>query len=259
MTCEEAAARLECSPSKISRMETGRVGIHPRDVRDLLELYGADEEQCAALLVIAREARERGWWHSFFGVLPKLYLTFIGLEAEACRVRTYEPQLIPGLLQTEAYARALRHREPLRRVPEETESFIAARMARQSNLTRDDPLDLWAIVDEAAVRRLVGGKDVMRDQLRHILEVALLPNVTVQVIPFAAGAHPAMEGPFTLLEFPDPADPQLVYLENLVTSLFLEQEQEVSRYRLVFEHAVPIALSPEESRKLIMEAVIGLQ
>ncbi|MCW2884466.1 MAG: hypothetical protein QOE54_5756 [Streptosporangiaceae bacterium] len=259
MTCEEAAVRLECSPSKISRVETGRVGIHPRDVRDLLELYGADEEQCAALLAIAREARERGWWHSFFGVLPKLYLTFIGLEAEAARVRTYEPQLVPGLLQTEAYARALRRREPLRREPEETESFIAARMARQSHLTRAEPLHLWAILDEAVIRRTVGGNDVTRDQLRHILDVSLLPHVTVQVIPFTAGAHPAMEGPFTILEFPDPEDPQLVYLENLSSSIYLEQEKEIAWYGLVFDHALRAALSPEDSRKLIMEAVIGLE
>jgi hypothetical protein len=259
MTCEEAAVRLECSPSKISRVETGRVRIHPRDVRDLLELYGAGEEQCAALLAIAREARERGWWHSFFGELPKLYLTFIGLEAEAARVRTYEPQLVPGLLQTEAYARALRRREPLRWEPEETESFIAARMARQSHLTRADPLHLWAILDEAVIRRTVGGDDVMRRQLQHILDIGRLPHVTVQVIPFAAGAHPAMEGAFTILEFPDPADPQLVYLEHLTSSLYLEQEQEIAWYGLAFDHALRSALSPEDSRKLIMEAVIGLE
>ncbi|MCW2918109.1 MAG: transcriptional regulator [Actinomycetia bacterium] len=259
MTCEEAAERLECSPSKISRMETGRVSIHPRDVRDLLELYGADEEQCAALLVIAREARERGWWHSFFGVLPKLYLTFIGLEAEATLVRTYEPQLIPGLLQTEAYARALRSRYPFRRDPEETDSFIAARMARQNHLTRDEPLNLWAILDEAVIRRMVGGTGIMRDQLRHVLEVGMLPNVTIQVIPFAAGAHPAMEGSFTILEFSDPADPQLVYLENLMSSLYLEQEKEITWYRLVFDHALATALSPEDTRKLITEAVLGLE
>jgi hypothetical protein len=240
-------------------METGRVGIHPRDVRDLLDLYGAVGEQRAALLVIAREARERGWWHSFFGMLPKPYLTFIGLEAEADWVRTYEPQLMPGLLQTEAYARALRHREPLRRDPEETDSFVAARMARQRHLTRDEPLNLWALLDEAVIRRTVGGNDIMGDQLRHILEAGMLSNVTIQVIPFAAGAHPAMEGSFTILEFPDPADPQLVYLENLTSSLYLEQEKEIAWYRLVFEHAQATALSPEDSRKLIMEAVAELE
>lgn len=258
MTCEEVAERVECSPSKISRMETGQVSIHPRDVRELADLYGATEEQTAALITIAREARKQGWWHSYFGVLPKLYLTFIGLEAEASWIRTYEPQLMPGLLQTEAYARALKERDPLRTSPEEAERFIAARMARQRILFGDNPHRLLAVLDEAVIRRCVGGPKVMRDQLLHLAEVMELSNVTIHVAPFTQGAHPAMEGQFTILEFCDDLDPDVIYIETLTSSIFLERAEEITRYRMVFDQVLKSALSSADSRRSIIEAARAL-
>jgi transcriptional regulator with XRE-family HTH domain len=259
MTCEQVADALECSPSKISRMETGQVSIHPRDVRELLALYRAGEQETAALIAVAREARKRGWWHEYFGVLPKLHLTFIGLEAEAGRIRTYQPQLVPGLLQTEEYARALTRRAVFRRDPDDTEMFVAARLQRQRRLLEDDAFALWAVLDEAVIRRVVGGPAVMRPQLAHLLLMAERPTVTVQVVPFPAGAHPAMEGPFTILDFTDSADPDLVYLENLASSLYLEQEEEIALYGKIFEHTVASALGPEDSANLLREAITALE
>jgi hypothetical protein len=259
MTCEEVADQVECSPSKISRMETGQVSIHPRDVRELADLYGATEEQTAALITIAREARKQGWWHSYFGVLPKLYLTFIGLEAEAACIMAYEPQLVPGLAQTEAYARALKDRDPLRTSPAENEQFIAARLARQGIISGESPHSLVAVLDEAVIRRSVGGAKVMHDQLLRLLSVMDLPNVTIRVIPFSAGAHPAMEGQFTILEFPDELDPDIIYIETLTSSIFLEREEEIVRYRMVFDQVLDSALSPAASRTLVSEAARALE
>ncbi len=257
MTCEQVAEALECSPSKISRMETGQVGIHPRDVRELLALYRAGEQEAAALIAIAREARRQGWWHAYFGVLPKLYLTYIGMEAEASAVRTYQPLLVPGLLQSEDYARAIKAHDPLN--PDHAELFVAARLQRQRRLLEDDRFRLWALLDEAVLHRPVGGAEVMRGQLGHILRMAELPTVTVQIVPFAAGAHPAMEGPFTILEFQDPADPDLVYLENLTSSLYLEQEEEIAWYGRVFDRTAASALTPVDSANVIGEAITALK
>lgn len=259
MTCEEVAEQLECSPSKISRMETRQVSIHPRDVRELADLYGATGEQTATLITIAREARKYGWWHSYFGVLPKLYLTYIGLEADAFWILTYEPQLVPGLLQTEAYARALKERDPLRTAPDEAAQFIAARMARQSILSGDNPHRLLAVLDEAVIRRQVGGPKVMHDQLLRLIQAMDLPNVTIHVVPFSSGAHPAMEGQFTILEFPDELDQDIIYIETLTSSLFLERAEEIVRYRMVLDHLLGVALSPVESRRIITEAARALE
>jgi len=259
MTCEQVAEALECSPSKISRMETGQVSIHPRDVRELLALYRAGDQETAALIAIAREARKRGWWHEYFGVLPKLHLTFIGLEAEASSIRTYQPQLVPGLLQTEEYARALTHRAAFYRDPDDTELFVAARLQRQRRLLEDDEFALWAILDEAVIRRLVESPAVMRGQLEHILRMTERPTVTVQIVPFLVGAHPAMEGPFTILGFADSADPDLVYLENLASSIYLEQDEEIAWYGKIFEHTVASALAPEDSANLLREAIRALE
>lgn len=259
MTCEQVAEALECSPSKVSRMETGQVGIHPRDVRELLALYRAGEEETAALIAIAREARKQGWWHAYFGVLPKLHLTYIGLEAEARGIRTYQPQLVPGLLQSEDYARAIKARDLADHDPGHTDLFVAARLQRQRRLLEDDRFTLWALLDEAVLHRPVGGAAVMRGQLARLVRMAELPTVTVQIVPFAAGAHPAMEGPFTILEFQDPADPDLVYLENLTSSLYLEQEEEITWYGRIFEHTVASALSPDDSISVIGEAITAFK
>jgi transcriptional regulator with XRE-family HTH domain len=259
ITCEEASERLECSPSKISRMETGQVTIHPRDVRELAGLYGATDEQTAVLIDIAREARKQGWWYSYYGVLPKLYLTFIGLEVEASVIRTYEAQYVPGLLQTEGYARALKAPVPASDILGETEKFVAARMTRQAILFREKPVNFVAVVDETVIRRTIGGPSVMREQLEHLAEAAILPHVRLHVLPFTSGAHAAMEGPFTILEFPDEADPDVIYVETLTSSLFWEHHTEIQRYKMVFDQVLASALDPAQSRELIIEAARALE
>lgn len=259
MTCEEVAARLECSPSKISRMETGRVRIHPRDVRDLLELYQVDGQRLDHLVTIAREARERSWWNSYDGVLPKDYLTFIGLEAAASRLRTYEAQVMPGLLQTEGYARALMQRDPYARDPHEAERFIAARLERQRLLTEEEPVEFSAILDEAVIRRVMGGNNVMRRQLEHLLETMRLPNALIRVLPFSYGAHHAVGGAFAILEFPDPADPDIVCVEHLLGGICFEEQHEIDLYRQVFDHVLNAALDPDDSAALIGRMVDDLR
>lgn len=248
MTCEEVAESLECSPSKISRMETGRVGIHPRDVRDLLALYETEGEERDALMAIARQARERGWWEAYDKVLRKLELTYIGMEADASHLYQYEAQFFPGLLQIEPYAQEI----------EKLEKLVAARMARQRLLTKTHPIKLWTILDEAVLRRAVGGPLVLRDQLDHVLKVSRLTNVTIQVLPFSAGAHAATAGPFVIMEFPEPVDPDLVYLDGLTKSAYLEKVSEVETYRAVFTDLISVALSPADSRELIADTARAL-
>ncbi|WP_199485303.1 helix-turn-helix domain-containing protein [Actinomadura craniellae] len=251
MTCEEVAARLECSPSKISRMETGRVRIHPRDVRDLLAVYEVDGRHMDHLVAIAREARERSWWNSYDGVLSKDYLTYIGLEAAATRLCTYEAQIMPGLLQTEEYARALMDRDPYARDVHAAEQFVAARLERQRILTSEEPVEFSAILDESVIRRVAGGRQGMLHQVEHLLETMRLPNVEVRVLPFSYGAHHAVAGAFALLEFPDPADPDIVCIEHLLGGICFESEHEIGLYRQVFDHIHAASLSPDDSFALI--------
>jgi transcriptional regulator with XRE-family HTH domain len=251
LTCEEVADHLECSASKISRVETGRVSVSPRDVRDMLELYGVPAEQRDSLVQLARDSRQKGWWHAFSEGEQPQFVTYVGLESAASEIRIYEVSLIPGLLQTEDYARAVIRAGMMNSPTEDVERRVALRMARQPAVTRDDPPKIWAVLDEAALHRRVGGAGLMRLQLEHLLAQAALPNVAVQVIPFAGGAHPAMGRPFVILVFPERVDTDVVYLEDLTSALYVEDVAEVDRYNVFFNHLRATALSFDDSSALI--------
>jgi transcriptional regulator with XRE-family HTH domain len=251
LTCEEVADHLECSASKISRVETGRVSVSPRDVRDMLGLYGVPAEQRESLVQLARDSRQKGWWHAFSDTMQPQMATYVGLESAASEIRIYEVSLIPGLLQTEDYARAVIRAGMMNSPSEDVERKVALRMARQPAVTRDDPPKIWAVLDEAALRRRVGGAGLMRLQLEHLLAQAALPNVAVQVVPFAGGAHPAMGRPFIILVFPERVDTDVVYLEDLTSALYVEDLAEVDRYNVFFNHLRATALSFDDSSALV--------
>ena len=251
LTCEEVADHLECSASKISRVETGRVSVSPRDVRDMLDLYGVPAAQRESLVQLARDSRQKGWWHAFSDTMQPQFATYVGLESAASEIRIYEVSLIPELLQTEDYARVVIRSGMMSSPTDDIERQVALRMARQPAITREDPPKVWAVLDEAALRRQVGGPGLMRMQLEHLLAQAALPNVAVQVIPFGGGAHPAMGRPFIVLVFPDRVDTDVVYLEDLTSALYLEDVAEVDRYNVFFNHLRATALSFEDSSALI--------
>ena len=244
LTIERVAESLECSDSKISRIETGQVGATPRDVRDMLELYGVTGAQRDGLVQIAREAREKGWWHAYGNVHVSAY---IGFEAAAASIRTYEVLSVPGLLQTAAYAQAVIHAARPDLGIDELERWTELRMARQSRFAQEDPPTLWAVLDEALLRRPVGGREAMREQLNRLADAATWSNVTLQVMPFAAGEHAGMSGAFTIFRFPESADPDVVYLENATSDLYLERSEEIHWYTRTFEQLCAAALDGEES------------
>jgi len=228
------------------------VPLRTGDVRDLLEVYGiTDEGTRESLVQLAREARRRGWWTRYTDVLGSG--TYVGLEAEAAGLHTYESMFIPGLLQTEDYARAVIRAGLTRPDPDNLERRLSARMVRQEIVNRPDPPEIWAVLDESVVRRPVGGQEVMRAQLEHLIEVSTRPNtaVTLQVLPFTVGAHPGMNGPFVILTFNSPTDPPMVYLETATDGLYLDEPADVERYTLRFNHLVARALGPDESRTMI--------
>jgi transcriptional regulator with XRE-family HTH domain len=251
LTCEEVADHLECSASKISRVETGRVSVSPRDVRDMLELYGVPGAQRESLVQLARDSRQKGWWHAYSDTMQPQMATYVGLESAASEIRIYEVSLIPGLLQTEDYARAVIRAGMVNSPAEDIERRVSLLMARQPAVVREDPPKVWAVLDEAALRRRVGGSGLMRLQLEHLLAQAALPNVAVQVIPFGGGAHPAMGRPFIILVFPERVDTDVVYLEDLTSALYLEDVAEVDRYNVFFNHLRATALSFDDSAALI--------
>ncbi len=248
VTIDVVAERLGCSPSKVSRIETGHTSATPRDVKDMLDIYGINGVESEELVQISREARQKGWWHPFSTVLTGAY---VGLEAAARSIRAYEQQVIPGLLQTDKYAIAMIRAARLGDSDREIEQRVRVRMARQALLIQDDPIDLQVVLDEAVVSRPVGGDAVMRDQLLRLVEATRLPNVTLQILPFAAGAHAGMDGTFAILDFPDAEDPNVVFAENATGGLFLEKSDELRKYNSIFDTIRSSALSPEESRDMI--------
>lgn len=244
--------------STISRWETGDRRIRPIDLRVLLDIYKIDGEQRDAMLTLAREARQKGWWHSHSEVIPEWFEVFIGLESESSSIHVYEAELVHGLLQTPDYYRAFLQAAPAAADDDEIERMIAVRTARQERLTGDDPPEYWAVFNEAVIRRVVGGEETMRRQLKHVAEMATLPHVNIQILPYRAGAHPAMDGSFEILGFPDAGDPNVVYLENQTGSLYMEKTPEIERYTLMFHHLVAKALDPDESRALIAKVAADL-
>jgi transcriptional regulator with XRE-family HTH domain len=245
------ASRGDLKPSTISRWETGDRSVRPTDLRLLLDIYDIGGEQREMLLTLAREARERGWWQSYSTAVPNWFQTYVGLEAEAAAIREYDAELVPGLLQVPNYHRAFIQAAPAVGNEEEIERRIAVRATRRERLVSDEPPELWAVLNEAVIRRVVGSPEVMREQLNHIAEMAKLPHVSIQVLSFTAGAHPAMDGSFSILSFPEPTDPDVVYLESKTSSLYLEEKAEVERYSQMFNHLIAKALDPDESRRLV--------
>ncbi len=259
LTRAEAAEPIRASESKISRMELGRVGFKERDVQDLLTLYGVDDEQeRAALLARVRDANATSWWHPYSDVTPSWFQRYLGLEATAMLIRSYEVQFVPGLLQTEQYARAVVRLGHGGAGDEEVERRVRLRMERQQALTRPDPPRLWAVVDEAALRRPVGGPQVMRDQLEALIGIVTkAPNVQLQVIPLAAGGHAAAGGSFTILRFPQDDLPDLVYLEHLAGALYLDKREDVDCYfdavNRLFVDAAPLKDTVEILDRIIRD------
>jgi len=251
LTCEDVGQRLDCSGTRISRIETGRINVKPGDVRELLEIYGVTGTEADSLVQLAREARRKGWWHTYGQVLPPWFEAYIGLEAEAVRQRDFQSMVIPGLFQIEDYARAVLRAAPNAGGAEDIDRRVALRMERQAVLEQVNPPDLWVVLSESVLRVQVGGPSVMRAQLRRLTDLAGQSNVTLQVLPFTTAALVQPISPFTILDFPDAADPTVVYLEHLTGSLFLERAEEVSRYTVVFDHLRAEALGTSQSVELI--------
>jgi transcriptional regulator with XRE-family HTH domain len=253
---EEAGYAIRASDSKISRLELGRVGFKERDVSDLLTLYGVtDERDREELLSLAAQANAPGWWHRYSDVLPSWFEVYVGLEEVAARIRAYEVQFVPGLLQTGDYARAVTMLGHPDASAEEIERRVTLRMTRQRLITAEDPPHLWAVVDEAALRRPVGGGEVMREQIHHLVELTGLPNVTLQVVPFEHGGHAAAGGPFSILRFSEPDLPDVVYLEQLTSALYLEKRDDIDRYLAVMERlcveAEPVSATPDILKRIL--------
>ncbi|MGV9251629.1 helix-turn-helix domain-containing protein [Streptomyces sp. NPDC003697] len=252
MTAEEVAERLLVSQSKISRLENGRRSISQRDVRDLCGVYEVEDHRVVeSLMQMAKDSRQQGWWHSF-GDIP--YSVYIGLETDAASLRVYDPQVVPGLLQTRQYAEALIAGALPETAPADIEKRVQVRMRRQERISAaENPLRLWTVLDEAALRREVGNRALMREQLEHLVEQSQLPHVTVQVIPFDMGAHPGLNGQYAILEFPDAADSSVVYIEGVTSDLYLEKANDVQKYSVMYEHLRAQALNVEQSRQFIAE------
>jgi hypothetical protein len=249
---EQAGAAIRASEWKIHRLENGQVGFKERDVVDLLGLYGVgDPREVAAFLVLAREANAPGWWHHFGDLLPPWFRAYVDLESAASLIRAYEGQFVPGLLQTEGYVRAVVGGAQLAGGPEEAERRVALRLGRQGLLVGVGAPRLWAVVDEAALRRPVGGRGVMRGQLEWLAQACKWPNVTLQVLPLAAGAHPAMVGAFSVLRFADQELPDVVYVEHLTSALYLSKQEDVDQYMHVMESIAVRSAPPDRTADII--------
>lgn len=250
MTAEQVADRLLVSQSKISRLENGRRSISQRDVRDLCGVYEVEDHRVVdSLMQMAKDSRQQGWWHSF-GDIP--YSVYIGLETDAASLRAYDPQVVPGLLQTRPYAEALIQGAIPEISPADAEKRVQVRMRRQDRVSSpENPLRLWTVMDAAALHRAVGTPEVMKEQLEHLVRMSELPHVTVQVIPFEMGAHPGLNGQYAILEFPDATDSSVVYIEGVTSDLYLEKSNDVQKYSVMYEHLRAQALNPEQSREFI--------
>jgi transcriptional regulator with XRE-family HTH domain len=254
VTPEQAAYEIRASRSKISRMEHGRVGFKGRDVDDLLTLYGVHDEQIRTrMLAFAEQASTPGWWSKYDDVLPDWFEAFLGLEGAASVIRTFELQFVYGLFQTEDYARAVTLLGNKTASAEEIDRRVSVRLKRQAVLAGPEPPQVWSVMDEAVLRRPVGGRTVMRAQLAHLIEVASHPRVTIQVVPFARGGHAAAGGSFTVLRFAEPEVPDIVYIEQLTSALYLDSREDVDCYLEVMNELSTEALTPARSAALLAE------
>ncbi|GAA3417082.1 helix-turn-helix transcriptional regulator [Streptosporangium vulgare] len=260
ITLEEAGHSIRASHSKVSRMEHGRVSFRIRDVADLLTLYGVTSDaEREPLLSLIEKANLTGWWHNYNDVLPSWFETYVGLEESAAGIRNYEVQFVPGLLQSEGYARAVVRLGFPSASSEEVDRRVKLRMARQRLLHRPNPPYLWAVLDEAVLRRPLGGARAMCEQIDHILEALELPNVTVQIVPFHVGGHAAAGGPFSILRFSQPDLPDVVYMEQLTSAVYLEKRDDVDSYLEVMERLCIEAEPVTRTREILLEVREGYQ
>ncbi|MFE2517394.1 helix-turn-helix domain-containing protein [Streptomyces mirabilis] len=252
ITREAAGYSIRASESKISRMELGRVSFKTRDVEDLLTLYGiTDEAERTSLVSLAKEANVAGWWHSYSDVLPSWFPTYVGLEGAAHLIRSYEVQFVHGLLQTEAYAHAVVARGMRGASPADIERRVALRLERQKYLVSEKAPEFHIVLDEAALRRPYGDREVMRGQLHHLIEVSERPNVRLQVMPFSFGGHSGESGSFTILSFPESDLSDVVYLEQLTSALYLDKREDVTQYEGALKQLQQDSPGPSESRDLL--------
>jgi hypothetical protein len=252
ITREDAGWQIRASGSKISRMELGRVGFKDRDVADLLTLYGVTAEaERVALLSLARQASTPGWWHQFGDVLPPWFQSYLGLEAAASLIRTYEVQFVPGVLQTADYARAVILLGHADSSEADIERRTELRQVRQQILKRPNPPQLWAVIDEAVLRRPIGGPDVMRAQIEALIDASKVPNIRLQIIPFNAGGHAAAGGPFAILRFPEPELPDVVYVEQLTSAQYLDKREDVNHYAIAMERVCLEAEPPHDTAAIL--------
>lgn len=249
---EEVAEKLGLASSTLSRIETGKAPTRTAYLTAMLDLYGVHDLAGRQILIdMAREGHRKGWWAAWEDVLPTGFSVYVGLEAEASSLRAYESLLVHGLLQTEAYARMVSSAVRRRQTPEQIDRLVAVRMQRQEVILRADPIELWLILDEAVIRRTMGAPEVMRAQLNHLADASQWPNVTLQILPFSAGPHPCLNGPFTIIEFPDRFDPDVVYTEGVAGHAYLERDRDVRARAEAFDLIRAAALSPAGSTDLI--------
>ncbi|MEV4748621.1 helix-turn-helix transcriptional regulator [Streptosporangium sp. NPDC049248] len=256
LTRDQAAEHVGCSPVTITRIESATSAATVALVAMMLDLYGVTGERREALMQLARDARRRGWWYKVSEAIPEWVQSYVGLEEEAATFREYQSEFVSGLLQTEGYARAVMRSAPVLPPVEEMELRLSIRMKRQERvLERSDPPMMWCILNEAVIRRPVGGAQTMQDQLQRLIQLSERSHVTLQVLPFSAGVHPAMDGGFTVLNFHKMSDPETVYVEYWQGSVYLEDSREVDAYVLLFEHLRARALEPDQTRSLIEQAI----
>jgi transcriptional regulator with XRE-family HTH domain len=248
-TIEQVAARLEVSDSKISRIEKGQVGATPRDVRDMAALYGVTGQRMENLMQLARETREKPWWKEY----SDLHVDYAAFEAEASSMLMFAPMLIPGLLQTADYARAVLREIRFDLPPEKIERRVEFRLRRQRIFSEPNPPTLWTVMDEAILCRMIGGPRTMQEQLRKLIELARRPNVTLQLLPFSGGTHAGLDGPFYIMRFPEPTDRDTVYFEHWDGEHYLDHPEAVSQYLSLFDHIRAAALKPDDSIKLLVD------
>ncbi|MFI5490963.1 helix-turn-helix domain-containing protein [Actinoplanes sp. NPDC051859] len=263
LTAGDAARRVDHDASWLSRIESAEVRPHPNDVRALLSLYGVKDDQAEAVIAVARQAKQRGWWQRYSEILPDWFSTYVGMESEASVIRTYECQMVPGLLQTEDYARTSFQGAPIPMRDDELQRQVALRLERQSVLSSSEPPVLRVVIDEGAVRRMVGGPAVMKAQIGRLIEDSQRSNIQILMLPYAVGA--GFDGSFVILNFPplpapypDAAEDQMVYVDTLTGALYLERPAEIAAYSAAYEQLQALSLGPKETRDKLSKVAADL-
>jgi transcriptional regulator with XRE-family HTH domain len=257
-TREQVAEFVGCSPVTVTRIESAQSAPRLADTARMLEFYGVTGQRREVLMALCAEARKRGWWHQFSGAIPAWFEVYVGLEGEVSEIRSYQSEAIDGRLQTEAYIRALMLADVDIPSQDELDRRVAVRLKRQEQMMGEDGPKMWVVLNEASLRRTVGGAATMREQLEHLIAVSRPNRTVVQVLTFTAGAHPGMDGSFEILRFPEAADPDAVYVQYRRGSIYLEESTDVTAYADLFDHLRARAMGPDESRALIERIATGL-